>query len=93
MKSHALVLIFDAVFILLVPFGYIPRSLLRIIFLPDTPQQAAGSFIHVTVDAWLGKATDYEVDLAIDHLKKTQPGDLIIADRGYASYFFLARLK
>jgi hypothetical protein len=31
---------------------------------------------HVAVDAWLGKATDYEVDLAIDHLKKTQPGDL-----------------
>lgn len=27
------------------------------------------------------------------HLKKTQPGDLIIADRGYASYFVLARLS
>ena len=32
---------------------------------------------HVAVDAWLGKATDYEVDLAINHLKKTQVGDLI----------------
>ena len=48
---------------------------------------------HVAVDAWLGKATAYEVDVAIDHLKKTQPEDLIIADRGYASYFFLARLS
>ena len=48
---------------------------------------------HIAVDAWLGKGTDYEVDLAIDHLKKTQSGDLIMADRGYASYFFLARLS
>jgi hypothetical protein len=48
---------------------------------------------HVAIDALLGKATDYEVDLAIEHLKKTQNGDLIIADRGYASYFFLARLS
>ena len=48
---------------------------------------------HIAVDAWLGKGTDYEVDLAIDPLKKTQPGDLIMADRGYASYFFLARLS
>ena len=29
----------------MIPFGYIPRSLLRTIFLPDTPQLAAGSFI------------------------------------------------
>lgn len=32
------------------------------------------------------------MDLAIQHLEKTQAGDLIIADRGYASYWLLARL-
>ena len=47
---------------------------------------------HVALDAILGQATDYEVDLAIQQLEKTQDDDLIIADRGYASYFFLARL-
>lgn len=47
---------------------------------------------HIAIDARLGQATDYEVDLAIQHLEKTQDSDLIIADRGYASYFFLARL-
>ena len=35
--------------VLLIPFGYIPRSLLRTIFLPDTPQLAAGSFIPKSV--------------------------------------------
>jgi hypothetical protein len=33
---------------------------------------------HIAVDAFLGKGTDYEVDLAINHLKKPQSGDLII---------------
>jgi hypothetical protein len=47
---------------------------------------------HIAIDARLGQATNYEVDLAIQHLEKTQEGDLILADRGYASYFFLARL-
>jgi hypothetical protein len=47
---------------------------------------------HIAIEARLGRGTDYEVDLAIQHLDKTQEGDLIIADRGYASYFFLARL-
>jgi hypothetical protein len=47
---------------------------------------------HIAIDAVLGQAKDYEVDLAIQHLQKTQDGDLIIADRNYASYFFLARL-
>ncbi len=47
---------------------------------------------HIAIDALLGKATDYEVNLAVQHLKKTQDSDLIIADRGYASYFFLAKL-
>lgn len=47
---------------------------------------------HIAIDARLAQATDYEVDLAIQHLEKTQEGDLIIADRGYASYGFLAHL-
>lgn len=58
---------------------------------------AQGSVLYdvlnrIAIDARLGQATDYEVDLAIQHLEKTQAGDLIIADRGYASYFFLAHL-
>jgi hypothetical protein len=48
---------------------------------------------HVALDAILGQATDYEVDLAIQQLEKTHDDDLIMADRGYASYFFLARLN
>jgi len=67
----------------------------------DTPKghhtYAQGSVLYdvlnqVAIDAVLGQATDYEVDLALRHLPKTQDGDLILADRNYASYFFLARL-
>ena len=47
---------------------------------------------HVALDAILGQATDYEVDLAIQQVEKTHDDDVIIADRGDASYFFLARL-
>lgn len=58
---------------------------------------AQGSVLYdvlnrIAIDARLGQATDYEVDLAIRHLEKTQEGDLILADRGYASYCFLAHL-
>lgn len=54
---------------------------------------AQGSVLYdvlnrIAIDARLGQATDYEVDLAIRHLEKTQEGDLILADRGYASYCF-----
>ena len=47
----------------------------------------------VAVDSVLAKAHAYEVDLAVNHhVPCTQPNDLIIADRGYASYRFLATL-
>jgi len=45
---------------------------------------------RVALDASLGAARAYEVDLAIDHLARTRPGDLILTDRNYPSYRFLA---
>jgi hypothetical protein len=47
---------------------------------------------RVAIDARLGKATAYEVDLAIEHLAHTQAGDLLIMDRNYPSYRMLAEL-
>ena len=42
---------------------------------------------HVSVDSVLGKARDYEVDLAIlHHLPHTRDNDLLIFDRNYANY-------
>jgi hypothetical protein len=40
----------------------------------------------------LAEARAYEVDLAIGHLNHTTAMDLIVADRGYASYSFFATL-
>jgi hypothetical protein len=47
---------------------------------------------HVAVDSLLGKAKDYEVDLAIRHLKWTKEEDLLVCDRNYPSYYFLSYL-
>jgi len=41
---------------------------------------------RVAVDAVLGKADAYEVDLAVGHLAHTRPGDLLLMDRNYPSY-------
>lgn len=46
----------------------------------------------ISIDAILGNAKAYEVDLAIQHLKHTTSEDLIIFDRNYASYEMLAQL-
>ena len=46
----------------------------------------------VALDSQLASAHAYEVDMAIDHLGYTDEKDLIIADRGYASYRFLSTL-
>lgn len=46
----------------------------------------------VVIDSKLGKARDYEVDLAIGHLCHTKENDLLICDRNYPSYFFVATL-
>jgi hypothetical protein len=47
---------------------------------------------RVGVDAVLGKADAYEVDLAVGHLVHTRSGDLLIMDRNYPSYRMLAEL-
>ncbi|MEN8220812.1 MAG: hypothetical protein ABFS56_31555 [Pseudomonadota bacterium] len=44
------------------------------------------------VDACLAPAKAYEVNLALEHLEHTQANDLIIFDRNYTSYIFLASL-
>jgi len=45
---------------------------------------------RVALDAALGKADAYEVDLAAAHLPHTQEGDLLLFDRNYPSYRMLA---
>ena len=45
---------------------------------------------RIVIDGQLSKATAYEVDLAVQHLKHCNNNDLIIYDRNYASYRFLA---
>jgi hypothetical protein len=47
---------------------------------------------RVAIDARLGKANAYEVDLAVEHLAQSQAGDLLIMDRNYPSYRMLAEL-
>ena len=45
---------------------------------------------RVSLDAILAPGKTYEVDLAIQHLKHLQKGDLVIRDRGYASFRMMA---
>ena len=45
---------------------------------------------HAALDASLGKAKAYEVGLAVAHLAHTRPGDLLLTDRNYPSYHWLA---
>ena len=47
---------------------------------------------RVALDATLGRADAYEVDLAIGHLAHTGPTDLLVMDRNYPSYRMLAEL-
>jgi hypothetical protein len=47
---------------------------------------------RIALDASLGKAKAYEVDLAIAHLAHTRAGDLLTMDRNYPSYRMLAEL-
>ena len=47
---------------------------------------------RVALDASLGKAKAYEVDLAIAHLAQTRAGDLLTMDRNYPSYRMLAEI-
>jgi hypothetical protein len=45
---------------------------------------------RVALEATLGKANAYEVDLAVGHLARTRPKDLLVMDRNYPSYRMLA---
>jgi len=45
---------------------------------------------RIVIDRQLGGAQAYEVDLAVLHLPATQTHDLLLQDRGYASYRWLA---
>lgn len=47
---------------------------------------------HLALDSTLAQAKAYEVDLAIDHLAYTQANDLLLFDRNYPSYLWLATL-
>ncbi len=47
---------------------------------------------RVALDATLGKAKAYEVDLAVAHLSQTRVGDLLVMDRNYPSYRMLASI-
>jgi len=48
---------------------------------------------RVALDATLGEARAYEIDLAVGHLPHTRDGDLLTMDRNYPSYRMLAELK
>jgi hypothetical protein len=50
-------------------------------------------FNHIAIDAVLAPAKAYEVNLAVNHLKKTQEKDLIIFDRNYPSFRMLAEIS
>lgn len=47
---------------------------------------------RVALEATLGPANAYEVELAVAHLARTRPGDLLVMDRNYPSYWMLAEL-
>ena len=47
---------------------------------------------HIGLDAQLAHSKSYEVNLAVEHLKYTQANDLLIFDRNYLSFYFLAVL-
>ena len=46
----------------------------------------------VILDSVIANAKAYEVDLALGHLQHTRPNDLLLFDRNYPSYRFLATL-
>lgn len=48
---------------------------------------------RIVVDSALGPARAYEVNLALGHLEYTQENDLLLCDREYPSYRFLATLQ
>lgn len=47
---------------------------------------------HIALDSTLAAGKAYEVDLALEHLAHTQENDLLLFDRNYPSYVWLATL-
>jgi len=47
---------------------------------------------QLAVDSQFVRNDIYEGDLALEHIKKTQKNDLILCDRGYLSYFLMAKI-
>jgi hypothetical protein len=50
-------------------------------------------FNHVTLDSGLAPYSESEQSLLLQHLEKTQPGDLLLLDRGYPSFWLFFLLK
>jgi hypothetical protein len=63
--------------------GYYPSGLASIMY---------DVINHIPIDSILAKGNSYEVDLGVSHLEHTQQNDLIISDRNYLSFRFLAIL-
>ncbi len=47
-------------------------------------------FNNMAIDALLENTKAYEVDLAVKHLEYTEKNDLVITDRNYANYVYIA---
>lgn len=47
---------------------------------------------YIGIDAQVGTFWQGEVGMAVSHLSKVRPGDVIVCDRGYAGYLFLAQI-
>jgi len=48
---------------------------------------------HITIDAEIAPYSSSENDLLLAHLEKVEPGDLLLLDRGYPSFWLLFLLK
>lgn len=65
----------------------------------DSPRSLAlGSLLYdvlnlVTIDSQIAPYASNERDLLIEHLEQVKPGDLLLLDRGYPSFWLLFLLK
>lgn len=47
----------------------------------------------IAVDSNLARGDAYEVEWAVGHLKQTESGELLVCDRNYPSYRFIAEMN
>ena len=47
---------------------------------------------HIGIDTRIGKFRRGEIDLATEHFASFRHGDVVVADRGFAGYLFLAQI-